>query len=86
MNDFKARPYEPLEKDHPLVGDLCKLCNQPLLIGQRPSLVIDVDKYLNPDMLEEKEKMLANKVHNAQAAVVHWTCILLYDLPRQKEI
>jgi hypothetical protein len=86
MSDFKSRPFGPLMSEHPSVGGICKLCGQPLLIGQRPSLVIDVEAYLQPHMLEEKQKMLANKVHNAQAAIVHWTCILLNDLPREKDI
>ena len=83
---MKSRPFGPIKKDDHTLGMTCGLCGNPLLLGQRPSLVVDAGAYLNPDMKEAREKMVAGRVHNAQASVVHWTCVISFDLPRESDL
>ena len=74
-----ARPFDPLNADSDLVGTICKLCNAPLLIGQRPSLVVDAEATYTQGS-EALERKKANRPHNATAVIVHWSCVEAFNL------
>jgi hypothetical protein len=82
---MESRPFEPIKKDDPNIGAQCRLCGSPLLIGQKPSLVVDAEAYLDPDMAESRERLLLGRAHNAQASLVHWSCVVAFGLPRVSE-
>lgn len=68
---MRPRAFNPLPDDHPSVGELCALCNQPMQAGDVPTLIAT-----GPADEEEAAKAAAGRAYTAIAAVAHWTCFL----------
>jgi len=77
---MSARPFDPLTPGAHGLGETCRLCGAPLLLGQRPSLVVDADGYARADMADDAARMRAGRAHNAVAAIVHWDCVVAFGL------
>lgn len=66
-----SRVFGPLTADDYLVteGKVCSVCNKPFEVGHYLTL-----KAVAPADEEEREKMLAGRPYNAEAAPVHVDC------------
>lgn len=64
------RRFPPLPEGHPLLGELCPACKDPLKAGDEVTLIA-----LGPGK-DPEERLLAQqgKPYNAVAAAVHWLC------------
>ena len=71
MASAKGR-FDPIGEDSHLLGEVCRLCQRPLEVGQRPTLIGD-----DPADAEEAAKKAAGRAYTAVASVVHETCV--YD-------
>ena len=56
----EPRPFDELSPDHPMVGDPCAICGDPIRAYQRPTLLV-----LDPP--EDGERIAA-------ATAAHWSC------------
>lgn len=63
------RRFRPLPEDHPSVGEVCPVCEEPFKAGDETTLVATT-----PASMEDAEKARQGKAYNSQAAVVHWIC------------
>lgn len=61
--------FGPLAADNPSVGNICGICETPLVVGDRPALA-----EIGPADEEEAVKAAAGRAYNAEAAVVHERC------------
>jgi hypothetical protein len=66
------RKFNPIKESDPAVGKICPICNEPLEVGQCPSLIAN-----GPADDEEREKMEAGKsyTYTAIAEIIHWDCL-----------
>ena len=65
------RAYGPLTADHPAVGEICPLCERPLVAGDVPTLIP-----LGPgNDIEQRMRAAEGRPYNAVCAVAHWACI-----------
>lgn len=69
----------PMKKDHPAIGDVCRLCGSAILIDQYVSLVA-----LPPTDPEARARARQGRAYNTEAAVVHWDCVVTFDLPHEE--
>lgn len=67
---FEPRQFEPLDSEHPLVGDGCPGCDQPFAVGDVVTLLP-----LGPgDDEDARERAAAGRIYNAVAIPLHWAC------------
>lgn len=62
--------FNELYEGHPLVGEPCCVCDQPLLAGQRPTLFA-----VGPSTLEDAAKADSGRWYNALALIGHESCL-----------
>ena len=69
-SDSRPQRMEPLDLDHPLIGDLCPACRVPFKEGEQVTLVV-----LGPgDDPEERRKAREGEPYHAVALALHWAC------------
>ena len=65
----QLRKFAPLLANHPLVGDICPVCNTSFREGDETTLVPTF-----PANETEAEKARAGKPYAAVAMPIHWDC------------
>jgi hypothetical protein len=86
INIAEARPFGPLQPDHPLVTNAteCPSCGEAFLAGERPTLVIDEQAPANVEArlaagVEVKDDGNLTGAYTAEAIAVHWTCLKMAE-------
>ena len=67
---MQSRKFNPLPKNHPLIGDICPACQQAFKEGDETTLIP-----LGPgDNPEAQQACKEGRGYNAVAISVHWAC------------
>lgn len=68
------RKFGPKTADHPSVGLICMLCDEPFLANEYTTLIVS-----EPANDEEAAKKAAGRAYNAKADEVHWNCAKVHE-------
>jgi len=63
------RKFGPKAANHPSCGEICPLCEEPLLVGEFTTLL-----ETEPASPEDAEKKAAGRAYTAAAQEVHYNC------------